>query len=306
MPGAGSQRGGSPFIFRKLRPELKSDEPAPPLLPAAPRPADLRRHVSEILGEGLRERLGVRDSGCLTLAPGRVFLPNAEWVCAQLDGESVLLNLSTADSCSLNRAGTVIWEQLCEGCTLQAVRQALSRRFDVSSKVAWADLTALVSELCRGRTLLERPLRLARLLGASPRNRAPSSRRSEAVPGGRTKSATRDQPAPGLQRSPGVFALQVVGLEKAGCGFLVAAAGGWQGTPACRALVRAGYRRLSEGTPLLRASGADLQLLLLPRPRSSRRTKAPTSNPKSKTQNPRLEIAAGHNISSSTSRRCHL
>ena len=93
MPGDGSQRGGSPFIFRKLRPELKSDKPAPPLLPAAPRPADLKRHVSEMLGEGLRERLGVSHYGRLTLSPGRVFLPNAEWVCAQLDGESVLLNL---------------------------------------------------------------------------------------------------------------------------------------------------------------------------------------------------------------------
>jgi hypothetical protein len=287
MPGDGSQRGGSPFIFRKLRPELKSDEPAAPLLPAAPRPADLKRHVSELLGEGLRERLGVSDSGRLALAPGRVFLPNAEWVCAQLDGESVLLNLRTADSCSLNRAGTLIWEQLCEGRTLRAVRQALSRRFDVSPKVAWADLTALVSELCREKILLERPPGPARLLGASLRNRAPSSRRSEAVPVARTKSRTRDQPAPSLPSSPGLFALQVVGLEKAGCGFFVAAAGGWQRTPACRALVRAGYRRLSAGTPLLRASGADLQLLLLPRSRSSRRTKAPTSNPKSKTQNPK-------------------
>jgi hypothetical protein len=75
MPGDGSQRGGSPFIFRKLRPKLKSDEPAPPLLPAAPPPADLKRHVSEILGEGLGERLGMSDSGRLKQAPGQVLSP---------------------------------------------------------------------------------------------------------------------------------------------------------------------------------------------------------------------------------------
>jgi hypothetical protein len=279
MPGDGSQRSGSPFIFRKLRPEPKSEERAPPLLPAAPRTADLKRHLREILGEGLRERLGVRDSGHSALVPGRAFLPNAGWVYAQLDGECVFLNLRTSDSCSLNRVGTVIWEQLCAGRTMQAVRQALSRRFDVSPRVAWADLAALVSELCREKILIERPL------DASRRDPTFSSRRSKAMPGGRAKSKACEQPVPSLQRSPGVFALQVVGLEKAGCGFLVAADGGWQRTPACRALVHAGYRCLSDGTPLLRVSGADLQLLLLPRLRSSRGTKTAASNPRSATQN---------------------
>ena len=296
MPTDDPERGDRPFIFRKLRPELKSGEPAPPLLPASPRPADLKRHVAEILGEGLSERLGVKASGRLALAPEQVFLPNADWVSVQLEGETVLLNRHTADSCSLNRAGTVIWNQLGAGRTLRAARQALSRRFDVSPKVAWADLTALVSELCRERILIEKPPGSVRSRDSNPRHRASSSRRSEALPVGRAKSKTRDQPVRSQPSSPGLFALQVIGLEKAGCGFLVAAADGWQQTPACRALVRAGYQRLSEGTPLLRESGAGLQLLLFPRSRGSRRKQPPASPSKSKTHIPksdqRLSVAA--------------
>jgi hypothetical protein len=66
-----------------------------------------------------------------------------------------------------------------------------------------------------------------------------------------------------------LFALQAVGLEKNGCGFLFASPSGWQKTAACRALLRAGYRSLSGRAPLLRQSRAGLELLEVNHPSKS-------------------------------------
>jgi Coenzyme PQQ synthesis protein D (PqqD) len=64
-----------------------------------------------------------------------------------MDGETVLLDLSTGRYYTLNRLGSVIWE-LCTGHhTISDIHAVLSDRFDVAPERALDDLVTLVNEL---------------------------------------------------------------------------------------------------------------------------------------------------------------
>lgn len=70
-----------------------------------------------------------------------------------MDGETVLLDLSTGRYYTLNRIGSVIWE-LCTGHhTISDIHAVLSDRFDVASERALDDLVALVDDLIKERLL---------------------------------------------------------------------------------------------------------------------------------------------------------
>ena len=147
------------FISRELRPDLTIHEPGgPPLAPDTPHP-ELRRRAAEVLGPWLCERLGLGDAD-VPVAPSDVCSRRPDVIWSAVDGEAVLVDLTSGYYFSLNRVGTVIWELLDGERTLGAVQEATCRRFEVAPETAWADLEVLVRRLCADKlATLEAPSR---------------------------------------------------------------------------------------------------------------------------------------------------
>lgn len=73
--------------------------------------------------------------------------PSPEVQGTDMDGETVLLNLSTGRYYSLNQVGSVIWS-LCTGAhTLRDIQTMLCDRFEVPPERALDDLVVLVNQL---------------------------------------------------------------------------------------------------------------------------------------------------------------
>lgn len=64
-----------------------------------------------------------------------------------MDGETVLLDLSTGRYYTLNRLGSVIWEHCTGQSTITDIHAAICDRFDVVPSRALDDLVALANEL---------------------------------------------------------------------------------------------------------------------------------------------------------------
>ena len=78
----------------------------------------------------------------------RTFLrPSPDVQGTTMDGETVLLDLSSGRYYTLNRLGSVIWEQCIGRQTICAIHAALCERFEVGSEQALDDLVALANEL---------------------------------------------------------------------------------------------------------------------------------------------------------------
>ena len=78
----------------------------------------------------------------------RIFLRSSPDVQGtMMDGETVLLDLSSGRYYTLNRLGSVIWEHCTGQSTMTAIHAAICDRFDVAPERALVDLVALVNEL---------------------------------------------------------------------------------------------------------------------------------------------------------------
>ena len=64
-----------------------------------------------------------------------------------MDGETVLLDLSTGRYYTLNRVGSVIWEHCTGHHTVSDIRAIFCDRFDVAPERALDDLVTLVTQL---------------------------------------------------------------------------------------------------------------------------------------------------------------
>jgi hypothetical protein len=64
-----------------------------------------------------------------------------------MDGDTVLLDLSTGRYFTLNRLGSVIWEHCTGSHTIRDIHTILCDRFDVASERALDDLVTLVNQL---------------------------------------------------------------------------------------------------------------------------------------------------------------
>lgn len=64
-----------------------------------------------------------------------------------MDGETVLLDLSTGRYYTLNRVGSVIWEHCAGHHTIRDIHTVLCDRFDVAPERALDDLVTLVNQL---------------------------------------------------------------------------------------------------------------------------------------------------------------
>lgn len=68
---------------------------------------------------------------------------------ASMEGETVLLDLSTGRYYTLNRLGSFIWEHCNGHSSISDIHTILCDRFDVASERALDDLVALVNQLVR-------------------------------------------------------------------------------------------------------------------------------------------------------------
>ncbi len=64
-----------------------------------------------------------------------------------MDGETVLLDLSSGRYYTLNRLGSVIWEHCAGQHTMADIHKAICERFEVAPEQALDDLVGLVNEL---------------------------------------------------------------------------------------------------------------------------------------------------------------
>lgn len=80
--------------------------------------------------------------------PTTAVTPHPDVVWRLVDGEVVLLNVTTGLYYSLDAVGSRVWSLLpADGISLEALRDALLAEFDASADQIDADLAALVGQL---------------------------------------------------------------------------------------------------------------------------------------------------------------
>jgi|SRR6188472_3911577 len=83
----------------------------------------------------------------LTILDLTVLRPSHDVQGTNMDGETVLLDLSTGRYYTLNRLGSAIWEHCNGHNTIGDIHAALCDRFDVAPERALDDLLTLVNQL---------------------------------------------------------------------------------------------------------------------------------------------------------------
>lgn len=83
------------------------------------------------------------------IAPGARFARGEDTLHRVLEGEAVIVDLSTGTYFGLNETGTRIWELLGAegGATVDAVAAALAGEFEISPAAAAKDARALLERL---------------------------------------------------------------------------------------------------------------------------------------------------------------
>ena len=95
--------------------------------------------------------------------------PNQAEVAAEvIDGEAILINLSSGVYYSLDKAGGLAWELIAAGSSLAEVAASLAERYEVAPAQAEADVVQLAADLER-----EDLVRMAQ--GSASRPPAPSA-----------------------------------------------------------------------------------------------------------------------------------
>lgn len=76
-----------------------------------------------------------------------IFRPSPDVQGTSMEGETVLLDLSSGRYYTLNRIGSVIWEHCTGDKTLSDIHAVLCNRFEVAPERALDDLVTLVDRL---------------------------------------------------------------------------------------------------------------------------------------------------------------
>jgi hypothetical protein len=137
-----------PFITEDLRPDLSvQSDPVQPTLTGQATTEELADAARALLSEEERQQVerGQQDKHEQLIAT--VPQPNPNVQGTTLEGETVLLDLSTGRYYTLNRVGTAIWEGCTGNQSLQDIHTALCTRFETSSERIADDLLALVTYL---------------------------------------------------------------------------------------------------------------------------------------------------------------
>jgi hypothetical protein len=109
--------------------------------------AQLAEAARAVLSEGEQQQIERGRQDTRQALMSAVPRPNPDVQGTTLDGETVLLNLSTGRYYTLNRVGSAIWETCTGTQSLQAIHVALCGRFDAPPERIADDLFALVTHL---------------------------------------------------------------------------------------------------------------------------------------------------------------
>jgi hypothetical protein len=82
-----------------------------------------------------------------TMLDRTILRPSPNVQGTSMEGETVLLDLSTGRYYTLNRLGSVIWEHCIGLTTISDIHADLCDRFEVASERALDDLVALANQL---------------------------------------------------------------------------------------------------------------------------------------------------------------
>ena len=82
-----------------------------------------------------------------TMLDRTILWPSPDVQGTSMEGETVLLDLSSGRYYTLNRIGSVIWEHCTNDKTLSDIHAVLCNRFDVAPERALEDLVTLVNQL---------------------------------------------------------------------------------------------------------------------------------------------------------------
>jgi hypothetical protein len=82
-----------------------------------------------------------------TLLDRTILRPSPNVQGTSMEGETVLLDLSTGRYYTLNRLGSVIWEHCTGHSTISDIHAVLRDSFDVAPEQALDDLVALANQL---------------------------------------------------------------------------------------------------------------------------------------------------------------
>jgi hypothetical protein len=84
-----------------------------------------------------------------TMLDRTILRPSPDVQGTSMEGETVLLDLSTGRYYTLNRLGSVIWEHCTGHNTISDIHAVLCDRFEVSPDRALDDLVALMIQLVK-------------------------------------------------------------------------------------------------------------------------------------------------------------
>lgn len=137
-----------PFITADLRPDMTVESDPGQASPAgSSTTAQLAEAARAVLSEveQMQVERGRRDTrqDLMSAVP----CPNPDVQGTTLDGETVLLNLSTGRYYTLNRVGSAIWEACTGTQSLESIHTILCGRFDAPPERIADDLFALVTHL---------------------------------------------------------------------------------------------------------------------------------------------------------------
>lgn len=75
-------------------------------------------------------------------------------ISTELDGETVIMDLTTGTYSGLNEVGTTIWNLLNEPKSFSTLQTAIEEKYEVSSEECTADLTSFLQELLDNNLLI--------------------------------------------------------------------------------------------------------------------------------------------------------
>jgi hypothetical protein len=137
-----------PFISADLRPDLSIEKkPEVQHVDVHATSVQLAEAARAVLSEDERRQVerGGQNKQKLLMQTVPQVNPNVQGTT--LDGETVLLDLSSGRYYTLNRIGTAMWEHCSGKKSLQEIHSSLCTRFEASSERIADDLLALVTHL---------------------------------------------------------------------------------------------------------------------------------------------------------------
>lgn len=79
----------------------------------------------------------------------RLFINGSEVAAQVIDGEAIIMNITTGVYCSMDRVGAVVWSWIERGHTITEMSEGLTGLYEVSPEQARADLERLIDQLAQ-------------------------------------------------------------------------------------------------------------------------------------------------------------